>query len=112
MGAGRARSPATARACGEAGGGGGWGTPVDRNPEGRRVHAGAGSPNSSVSGGRAVRGRDLDLRDPGDRGLLISAWLRYAASGAEDLSWAYGDLVDLIDEDPTLAWTVVSELVR
>jgi hypothetical protein len=46
---------------------------------------------------------ELSPRDPKDRDLLISEWLRYAESGKADDSWAYDALADLIDEDPALA---------
>ena len=47
--------------------------------------------------------RELNPREPDDRDLVISEWLRYAESGKEDGSWAYDALADLIDEDPALA---------
>ena len=51
-------------------------------------------------------------RDPNDRDLLISEWLRHAESGKADGSWAYDALAGLIDEDPALAWAIILELVH
>jgi Family of unknown function (DUF6869) len=55
---------------------------------------------------------ELDPRDPNDRDLLISEWLRYAESGKADGSWAYDALAVLIDKDPALAWAIILELVH
>ena len=56
--------------------------------------------------------RELNPREPDDRDLVISEWLRYAESGKEDGSWAYDALADLIDEDPALACAIILELVH
>ena len=55
---------------------------------------------------------ELNLRDPNDRDLLISEWLRYAESGKADGSWADDALTRLLDEDPALAWAIILELVH
>jgi hypothetical protein len=55
---------------------------------------------------------ELNARDPNDRDLLISEWLRYAESGKADGSWAYDTLADLIDADPALARAIILELVH
>jgi hypothetical protein len=55
---------------------------------------------------------ELNPHDPKDRDLLISEWLRYAASGEADGSWAYDALTRLIDEDPATAWEIILELVH
>jgi hypothetical protein len=59
-----------------------------------------------------VHERELNPREPNDRDLLISEWLRYAELGNEDGFWAYDALADLIDEDPVLAWEMILELVH
>ena len=59
-----------------------------------------------------MHNRELNPREPSDRDLLISEWLRYAESGKEDGFWAYEALADLIDEDPALAWAIILELVH
>ncbi|MFI5460228.1 MAG: DUF6869 domain-containing protein [Isosphaerales bacterium] len=56
--------------------------------------------------------RELNLCDPGDRDLLVSEWLSYAESGDEDFFWADEALACLIDEDPSLAWTIILDLVH
>ena len=56
--------------------------------------------------------RELNPREPDDRDLLISEWLRHAESGKEDGSWAYDALDDLIDDDPALACAIILELVH
>jgi len=48
----------------------------------------------------------------GDRNLLVSEWLGYAESGGEDLFPAYNAVAVLIDDDPSLAWTIILELVH
>jgi hypothetical protein len=59
-----------------------------------------------------VHERELNLREPNDRDLLISEWLRYAELGKKDVYWAYDALADLIDRDPVLGWEMILELVH
>jgi hypothetical protein len=56
--------------------------------------------------------REYNLHDPGDRNLLVHDWLSYAESGDKDIFWAYDALAILIDDDPSLAWTIILELVH
>ncbi len=56
--------------------------------------------------------RVLNLREPDERDLLTSEWLFYAESGDVDRAWSDEALDDLIDKDPSLAWTVVLEIVH
>jgi len=59
-----------------------------------------------------MRTRKLDVCKAGDRETLIVAWIRYAESHDKAFFWAYDALADLIDQRPTLAWTVIEELVH
>ena len=63
-------------------------------------------------GGEAMLERELNLRDPGDRDLLIVEWIKLAESADQERFWAYETLADLIHEEPTLAWTIILELVH
>ena len=56
--------------------------------------------------------RDLNFHDPGDRERHASEWLRYADAGNEDCCWVDESLPNLIDEDPSLAWSIILELVH
>jgi len=56
--------------------------------------------------------RKLDVREAGDRDALIAAWVRYAQSDDQALFWAYDALADLIHHEPSLAWTVIVEIVH
>jgi hypothetical protein len=56
--------------------------------------------------------RGLDMGNSDDRDLLISEWLLHAESGHEDRSWACGSLDRLIAKNPSIAWTVILELVH
>jgi Family of unknown function (DUF6869) len=63
-------------------------------------------------GGKVLQERQLDVRDPADRDVLISEWLHYAESGDKSLFWAYDAVADLIDDDPCLAWTIILEILH
>jgi hypothetical protein len=53
-----------------------------------------------------------NLRDAGDRDRLIAQWIKYTDSAEKHLFWAYETLAAVIDEDPSLAWTIILELVH
>ena len=55
---------------------------------------------------------ELNLRDPGDRDLLIVEWIKHAESADNERFWAYEAVARLIDEEPSLAWTIILELVH
>jgi hypothetical protein len=54
----------------------------------------------------------LDPQKPTDREQHTAAWLEYAESGTKDGFWAYDALIDLIDEDPCLAWEIILDLLH
>ena len=68
--------------------------------------------NSWADRGEAMLERDLNLREPGDRDLLIVEWIKHAEAVDQDCFWAKEAVADLIDEDPTLAWTIILELIH
>ncbi len=65
-----------------------------------------------TEGQRTTRKRKLNVRKAGDRDALIATWIRHAESGDQALFWAYDALADLIHQRPTVAWTVIEELVH